>query len=118
MNTSLLLAATHPTHAALKGLVSGDSVRLDPSGEHIRIIDVSGVSVGRLSAQGASQWSDRLDQIEAIKVIGVYTRRREDITDKGFLNKIRCDTWEIPICEIAYRPASVTSTCATSSSPS
>lgn len=61
-------------------------------------------SIGQLSARGAAQWRDRLDQLEAVKVIGMYTRLREDITDKGFLNKIRCDNWEIPICEIAWQP--------------
>jgi ATP-dependent DNA helicase RecQ len=111
-------APTHAIHRRLSRLKPGATVSLAPCGKNIQMRDGDGVPIGQLSARGAAQWRDRLDQVEAVKVIGMYTRLREDITDKGFLNKIRCDTWEIPICEIAYRPASATLTCATSSCPS
>ena len=46
------------------------------------------------------QWA----RVTDVRVIGIYTRLRDDITDKDFLKSIRSDSWEIPIVEITWHP--------------
>ena len=95
-------APSDPVHAALRALESGDQLSLAANGNCIRLENAKNIPVAQLSSQSSTLWRPRLKQITDVRVIGIYTRLRDDITDKDFLKSIRSDSWEIPVVEITW----------------
>ncbi|MCG8471765.1 MAG: RecQ family ATP-dependent DNA helicase [Desulfobacterales bacterium] len=59
--------------------------------------------VCRLSNEAAQKWRHRLGQIHSITVTAMVTRYQKDVKEGGFNEKICCEAWEIPVCEIVTK---------------
>ncbi len=97
--------ARHRVHEALSELKPGASLQAQAQDGRVWLVHGAGTTIGALSAQATELWRDRLDDIDSIRVVGMYTRLREDIGDRNFLARIRCDSWEVPVCEVRSMPA-------------
>jgi len=93
----------HPVHAALKQLQHNDPLRLCANGQSLELITSSGLCVARLSQAAVGEWGDRLQQIEAIRILALCARGREDVDKEDFHKLLRCDNWEVPVVEIVWR---------------
>jgi ATP-dependent DNA helicase RecQ len=90
-------------HSRLALLGAGAKLNLTANGQNLELIDENGGTVVALSSAGRDFWSGLLDNILDICVIAMFSRFREDVKEAGYLNRIRIDQWEIPICEVKYR---------------
>ncbi len=88
-------------HACLAKLRTGDPLTMAAHGPHILLQSPHGV-VGSLSAEGCRVWRNRLDRVEAARVMAVLCRYREDGETLPNL-PVRSDSWEIPLAEVAWR---------------
>jgi len=69
----------------------------------LELITSSGLCVARLSQAAVGEWGDRLQQIEAIRILALCARGREDVDKEDFHKLLRCDNWEVPVVEIVWR---------------
>jgi hypothetical protein len=60
--------------------------------------------VAQLSNQAATEWRDRLDSVVEVRVLAMVARQSEDTDDPAYRDLLRIDRWEVPVCEIAWRP--------------
>ena len=93
---------THAKHTALKMLKPGDLLSLRQHGSTLRL-DAGTESVAQLSSSAIAELIPRLDDIIECRILGLYTRRREDVTEATFATRIKADHWYIPICELILR---------------
>ena len=91
----------HQIHEQLSNLEAGDSVSFRPDKERIDVCNGSGICLARLSQEGSKVWQDRLKNILDVRVLAMYRRNRDDPTD-GFQQRIRTDSWELPILEVVH----------------
>ncbi len=96
-------SGSDPIHRRLAVLRPGDALALAPAGDHVRLHDASGAAVAALSAEGAARWRDRLDGVESVRVVAMVERRVED-NEPAYRERLRCERWEVPVVEVAYRP--------------
>jgi len=89
-------------HAHLRRLEVGSKCVLKASGEHLQLVDMDGNPVGRLSAAAERVWGSGLSSVLEITVLAIHTRLRGDVKEAEYLQKIRTEVWEIPICEIKH----------------
>lgn len=57
----------------------------------------------RLSNEGAAHWAPLAPSVHALTVVAMIRRSREDVIDADFARSLKCDTWEIPICEAIFQ---------------
>ena len=89
-------------HATLCGLHVGDDLRIEPSGDHIMLVEpASGQPVARLSQLGQDTWRPRLASIRSVRILSLCVWRRVD-SDAQYRDRCQCDQWELPIVEIAW----------------
>jgi hypothetical protein len=84
-------------------LSAGAILNLTANGQNLELTDENGGTVAALSSAGRDFWRGLQNNILDIRVIAMFSRFREDIKEAGYLNRIRIDQWEIPICEVKYR---------------
>ncbi|MCP3958701.1 MAG: RecQ family ATP-dependent DNA helicase [bacterium] len=89
-------------HRRLAALKPGDELELRAADEHLRLHQPSGAVVGALSAAGAERWRWRLDVVEWVRVLAMIERRMED-NEPAYRERLRCERWEVPVVEVAYR---------------
>ena len=95
-------APGHPVHAHLAALATGDPVRLAADANGVAIVDGHDHCVGRLAANAARIWADRLETVHSARVLAILRRDHLD-PDAGYRHRIRCDHWELPIVEVERR---------------
>lgn len=96
--------AQAPIHQALAALSVGDTLTL----AHHK--GVTGLWKGqeilaRLSSEGATRWLPLIPAIQSLTVVAMVRRTREDVHEPSFAQKLKCEAWEIPICEVIFRMA-------------
>jgi ATP-dependent DNA helicase RecQ len=96
------LPPEHPIHARLAELSGGDLLQTRAEGTRVMLCDREGFSVARLSKDGSREWLPKLPQIEAVKVVALLRRRRED-GNPDFRERYRSEAWELPLAEIRLR---------------
>ncbi len=94
--------AADPIHRRLAALAPGDRLELRAAGKHIRLHDRRGEAVAALSAEGETRWRDRLGDVESVRVVAMVERRLED-NEPAYRERLRCERWEVPVVEVAYR---------------
>jgi ATP-dependent DNA helicase RecQ len=87
----------------LVALKTGDALQALVRGERVFLADASGAPVARLSKRASGEWLPRVSQIEAVKIVALMRRRRED-GDPAFQDRCRAETWEVPLVEVCMRP--------------
>ncbi|QFY88226.1 RecQ family ATP-dependent DNA helicase [Magnetovirga frankeli] len=90
-------AARHPIHQALAQLQPGDSLKMAQQGEQILLISGQ-TPVARLSRQGRANWQPRIGQIQALRVLALLERKRQDSTE-AYQAGFKQDSWETPLVE-------------------
>ncbi len=88
-------------HEHLFCLEAGHRVAFHQNNSSIEIHNSDGCCVARLSNEGVTKWSHRLDQIQELRVVALLQRNRDDPAG-GFINRIKSDQWELPILEAVY----------------
>jgi ATP-dependent DNA helicase RecQ len=90
-------------HRCLSSLEAGQSVKFykDAKANAIEIHTGDGNCIAKLSKEGSEKWIKRLKRIQALKVVALLTRKRED-PQEGFQQRIKADQWELPVLEAAY----------------
>lgn len=89
-------------HRALAALQPGSRLQLRAFGDYLNLIDSRGCPVARLSQAACATWRERLSQLEELRVVALIRRDRTD-EQPAFRARCRCDCWEIPLVEAAYR---------------
>jgi ATP-dependent DNA helicase RecQ len=85
-------------------LEAGQCVAFYQNYSSIEIHDSDGCCVAKLSNEGVNKWSQRLGQIQELRVIALLRRDRDDPSE-DFINGIKADQWELPILEAVYSPS-------------
>ena len=88
-------------HKHLRRLEAGLCVAFRQNNSSIEIHDSDGCCVAKLSNEGVTKWSQRLDQIQELRVVALLQRNRDDPSE-DFINRIKADQWELPILEVIY----------------
>jgi len=91
---------THPIHAALAQLNTGDGLVMADSNGKL-VLRHGQTTVAMLSQKGQQVWADKCPLIESINVIAIVRRYRDD-NDPGHRAKCRVEQWEIPVAEVVY----------------
>jgi ATP-dependent DNA helicase RecQ len=89
----------HPIHRHLATLRTGAVLSAQAEGERVLLCDDAGIGVARLSRRGSADWRPRLAQIEAVRVVAMVRRWRED-GDPAFRERCRAGIWEVPLVEV------------------
>ena len=92
-------------HADLRALGPGAPLELAfRDGERGRLLTRQGRTVARLSEAGSERWAPRAGRIRKVSVAAMVRRRAEDSTDPAYRDRLRCETWEVPIPEVWWSP--------------
>ena len=81
-------------HQHLCRLETGQCVEFHQNNSSIEVHDSEGCCVAKLSNEGATKWSQRLDQIQELRVVALLRRDRDD-PNEDFINRIKADQWEL-----------------------
>lgn len=92
--------ATHPIHRHLAAIDVGDPVFWKSSENGITVHDRENFPIARLSREGNAAWRPQLSQILEIRIVGMITRHADD-SRETYREHCRCDTWEVPLMEVA-----------------
>jgi len=57
----------------------------------------------RLSNEGAAHWAPLAPSIHSLTVVAMIRRSSGDVTDADFAQRLKCDSWAIPICEAVFQ---------------
>ncbi len=90
--------ATARVHQLLASLRVGDLLEVRAVGTAVRLFAV-GVPVAQLSKVAAATYAPQLASIRSCRVLGLYVRKRSDVADPSYADRIRSELWHIPICE-------------------
>jgi len=91
-----------PIHKALVSLSVGDSLTLATRKGVTGLWQEERI-LARLSSQGSAHWLPLLPSLRSLTVVAMIRRTKEDVTDPAFSRKLKCDAWEIPICEAVFQ---------------
>lgn len=90
-----------PVHAAIAALGAGSPLLLAQGLRGWELHNAAGQVVGRLARSFQPPPGMRCIQAQ---VHAVVTRRRKD-TDPDYLDRVRCDDWEVIVPELVFEPA-------------
>ena len=90
-------------HCLLAELEAGQCVVFHSNEKSIEIHNCDGCCVAKLSKEGAAKWSQRLNQIQELRVVALLRRNRED-PNEDFISRIKAERWELPVLEAVYSP--------------
>ena len=95
----------HSIHRTLSNLQSGEPVTLKRDDrERVWVLNRRKAQVARLSAKAARQWSSsRIRQVDETRILGVVHRTKDDTVDPKYRDRLRVDSWEVPILEVRTR---------------
>ncbi len=91
-----------PVHHRLAALHPGDPLVLRRDGDFIELADPDGGDVAALSAEGRRRWADRLEHVEAVRVMAMVERRAES-SEGEHRARLRSERWEVPVAEVIWR---------------
>ncbi|MCE2527724.1 MAG: ATP-dependent helicase, partial [Actinomycetia bacterium] len=91
----------HSIHPTLSRLHSGNRVTLKrDSRDRVWVLDSRRTTVARLSSKAATRWpSSRISEVEEVRVLGMVHRAKDDIDDPKYRDRLRVDSWEVPILD-------------------
>jgi ATP-dependent DNA helicase RecQ len=90
-------------HADLARLEPGHALRLVSGEDHVWLQNSDGRAVASLSRSARQRWESAIDRIEEVRILAMIARRRRDCGSE-FVDRIKADTWEVPVCEVVHRP--------------
>ena len=93
------LSPGDPIHDRLAGLRTGDGLQMHAVGGRLLLCDRDGLAVAQLTEGATAEWSGILARIEAIKVVALLRRRRED-GGPAWRGTYRSEVWELPLVEV------------------
>ncbi|WP_300672815.1 RecQ family ATP-dependent DNA helicase [Desulfoluna sp.] len=91
-----------PIHHTLAALSVGDSLTL-ATRKNVTGLWQGEKILARLSTEGAAHWIPLIPAIHSLTVVALIHRTREDVIDPSFAQKLKCEAWEIPICEGVFQ---------------
>ncbi len=94
-------ARTARIAAALKRLRAGAPLAWDVREDAV-LLKAGSTSVAKLSAAGSEWFRRHAERVEALRVLGVYGWRREDVGEE-WRNTCVADRWGVPLCEVVVR---------------
>ena len=96
--------ARHPIHKTLRALYTGSNqIRLQVRKGRLHVVEThSGRIIAKLSKEASVNWRDELDTIEDIRILGLVQRKTDDSSPE-YRDRLKKDTWEVPIMEIRQR---------------
>jgi len=83
----------------LAALRTGDALWARAEGEQVLLCDRDGFPVARLSKRGSADWTEKPAHIDAVKIVALLRRRRED-GDPADRGRLRSENWEPPLVEV------------------
>ncbi len=90
----------HRVHEALLQCSAGDHLRTVALEEHIYLVNDNDITIGRLSKAAKDIWLSKLATIQEVKVLAMVRWGKEDITEKEYIDQCKCESWEVPVCEL------------------
>ncbi|MEE4240761.1 MAG: RecQ family ATP-dependent DNA helicase [Desulfopila sp.] len=90
----------HIIHTALKNCRAGGWLKPVVRDDHIYLVNSEGTTVARFSKAARDVWLSKVDSIEKVTVLAMVRRGIDDITDKNYTEHCKCESWEIPVCEL------------------
>ncbi|WP_041603324.1 RecQ family ATP-dependent DNA helicase [Thioflavicoccus mobilis] len=95
-------APDDPIHARLAAVVTGDRLKVVARDGALLLRDEQGAAIARLSRKATDEWRARLERIEAVRVVAMMRRRRDD-GEGDFRTACRSPQWEYPLVELVWR---------------
>ena len=94
-----------PVHRALCSLQADDRVTLEKNTNgRVPVVDSQRRRVALLSEAGSERWSQyRNREIDEVRVLGMVHRTKDDTDDPVFRERLRVESWEVPILEVRTR---------------
>ena len=95
----------HSIHRTLCRLQPDRRVTLERnSRDRVWVLDSRKERVARLSSKAVAHWPpSRLKKIEEVRVLGMVYRTKDDVEDPKYRDRLRVDSWEVPILEVRER---------------
>jgi len=97
---------SHEIHRRLGALGAGDWLRPAAVGEGVELQTGDGFCVAKLSANGSKQWSGRLKEIAAARIVGMV----QWLADSGkeeYRAQLKVGAWEVPLVELTLEGTQV-----------
>jgi ATP-dependent DNA helicase RecQ len=91
-------------HMGLSCLEAGQCVKFHLNNNSIEIHTYDDCCVAKLSKEGAAKWSQKLHQVQELRIVALIQRDRDD-PNEYFISRIKADHWELPILEAVYSPS-------------
>ena len=92
----------HSIHRALSQLQAGDRISLKSSQDgQVGVVDGKNKRVAFLSRATARDWPlSRIRRVDEVRVLGMVQRTKDDIEDPKYRDRLRVESWEVPILEV------------------
>ena len=87
-------------HEAIRTCKMGDKLKVAARNGHIYLTNDTDTIIGRMSKAARDSWLPKVDSIREVNVLAMVRWSKEDITDKEFLERCKCEAWEVPVCEL------------------
>ena len=93
--------ATHVIHSRLSKIGAGTELSMRRMDDGLGLIDAGGFCIARLSRQGALRWTEKLDKVKKVRVIGMIQREKR-FEGVEFRDQCLADRWEVPWVEVVW----------------
>jgi ATP-dependent DNA helicase RecQ len=98
--------SNNPIHQTIANLTAGDPLLLRECERHWELSDNNGNTIGRMSKKSKEKFSIPAGtQFLSGRVAAIIAWRRAD-TKAEYLDRVRCDRWEVVVPELVFAPLS------------
>ena len=94
---------THVIHSRLSRIWPGTELSMRRMDDGLELIDADGFCIARLSRQGALRWTEKLDRVKKVRVIGMIQSEKRFEAEE-FRDQCLADRWEVPWVEVVWTP--------------
>jgi ATP-dependent DNA helicase RecQ len=90
----------HEIHDAIEHCRSGDQVKLTVRDGHIYLTNNEDVAICRLSKAARDIWISKVSTVQRAQVLAMVRWGKADMSERGYAEQCKCETWEVPVCEV------------------
>ena len=101
-------AGTHPPghriHTTLSQLNTDDTVTLRTRpNRRVQVVTHTGTPIAQLAQTAAAIWHNTHKHVEEARILALAQRTADDTADPQYRNRLKTETWEVPILELRAR---------------